>query len=151
MPGNSSAYSMKNVTITIDGQMVNGLWDGDDAVQVAPLVDVGTGMVGADGSSIFSHHANEGATITIRVQHTSPTHRLLHQKWARQRTRGIRLSNLAFPISIIDVDSNEGGSTDAAYIQTAPSDQKGVNAVSREWVLWAGNWKPEVPRPNQQF
>jgi hypothetical protein len=141
----SSAYSMKNVAITLDGQSVNGVWDGDDAVQIAPIIDVGTLMVGADGSSIFSQHANEGATITIRLQHTSPTHRLLHQKMARQRAKGIRLTG--FPLSIIDIDSNEGGSTDQAFVQTAPTDGKGVNAAAREWVLVCGQWKPEVPNP----
>jgi len=140
----SSAYSMKNVSGTVDGQAIIGLWDGDDAVQVEPLSDVGTMLVGADGSSIFSQSANEGATITIRLQHTSPTHRLLHQKWARQKARGVRVTG--FPVTLIDVDSGEGGSTDDAYIQTAPSDQKGVNAVTREWVLVTGRWNPTIPR-----
>lgn len=140
----SSAYSMKNVAVTLDGQNVLGLWDGDDAVIVAPLEDIGTMLVGADGSSIFSQSANEGATITIRLQHTSPAHRLLHQRWSRQRARGIRVSG--FPVSIIDVDSGEGGSTDQAFIRTAPSDTKGKNAAVREWVLVTGQWRPEVPR-----
>jgi hypothetical protein len=140
----SSAYSMKNVAVTIDGQNVLGVWDGDDAVVIAPLEDIGTMLVGADGSSLFSQSANEGATITIRLQHTSPAHRLLHQKWARQRARGIRVTG--FPVTIIDVDSNEGGSTDQAFIRSAPSDAKGKNAGAREWVLVTGQWRPEVPR-----
>jgi hypothetical protein len=144
MPGyKSAAYSMKNVAIVIDGQMVLGLWDGDDAVQVAPITEVGTMMVGADGSSIFSVHANEGATITVRLQHTSPAHRQLMQKLQRQRAVGCR--QLGFPISILDVCSNEGGATDAAFIQAAPNDQKGVNAAAREWVLVTGQWRPEIP------
>jgi hypothetical protein len=134
---------MKNVAITLDGQAVVGIWDGDDAVQVAPIIDVGTMMVGADGSSIFSQHANEGATITLRLQHTSPAHRLLMQRLARQRAIGVRVTG--FPFSVIDVDSGEGGSTDQCFIQTAPNDQKGVNAAAREWVLVTGQWHPEIP------
>lgn len=141
----SSAYSAKNVATTIDGQNVLGLWDGDDAVSVAPLEDIGTMLVGVDGSSIFSQSANEGATITVRLQHTSPTHRLLHTKWARQRARGVRVTG--FPVTIIDVDSGEGGSTDQAFIMTGPTDTKGKAATVREWVLVTGQWKPEVPRP----
>lgn len=139
----SSTYSPKNVATTIDGQEVVGLWDGDDAVSVEPLEEVGTMMIGADGSSIFSQSANEGATITLRLQHTSPTHRLLHQKLARQRAKGIRL--VGFPVSIIDTDSGEGGSTDQAFIQTQPTDQKGDAAAVREWVLVTGSWKPTIP------
>jgi hypothetical protein len=141
----SSAYSFKNVAATLNGQAVIGFWDGDDAVSVAPLSDVGAMLVGADGSSIFSQSANEGATITLRLQHTSPAHRLLHQIWARQRARGVRVTG--FPFSFIDADSGEGGSTAEAFIQAAPSDAKGVNAGPREWVLVTGQWRPEIPRP----
>lgn len=139
----SSAYSAKNVSATLDGQRVTGLWDGDDAIVTAPLADVGSMLVGADGSSIFSQSANNGATITLRLQHTSPTHRSLMQKLQRQRADGVRVTG--FPFVVIDVDSGEGGSTDQAFIQTAPDDQKGVNAVAREWVLVTGDWKPEIP------
>lgn len=141
----SSAYSAKNVATTVDGQAVLGLWDGDDAVTIEPVEDVGALMVGADGSSIFSQSANESATITLRLQHTSPTHRLLHQKLARQRARGVRVAG--FPVAVIDVDSGEGGSTDQAFIMTQPTDSKGVAAAVREWVLVTGNWRPEIPRP----
>ena len=140
----SSAYSMKNVAVTLDGQKVLGLWDGDDVVSVAPLTDIGSMLVGADGSSIFSQSANEGATITLRLQHTSPTHKLLHEKWARQRAPGVRI--VGFPFHAIDVDSGEGGSTDQAFIQTAPTDAKGVTAGTREWVLVTGQWRPQIPR-----
>ena len=70
-------------------------------------------------------------------------HRLLSQKRARQMATGVKLQG--FPVSVIDIDSNEGGTTDQAFIQTAPTDGKGVNAVAREWVLWTGYWKPEIP------
>jgi len=139
----SSTFSAKNVTATVDGQRVIGLWDGDNAIEVAPLADTGTMLVGSDGSSIFSQSANEGARITLRLQHTSPTHRLLHQKWARQRAAGVRVSGFGF--SVLDVDSGEGGAANDVYIQTAPTDQKGNAAAVREWVLVTGLWNPMIP------
>lgn len=141
--GKSSAYSMKNVASVLDGQKVVGFWDGDDAIVVEQLEDVGAMMVGADGSSIFSQSANEGARITIRVQHTSPTHRLLHTRLAMQRTPGIRVTG--FPFSVMDVDSGEGGAADQCFIEKAPNDEKGKNATVREWVIVTGQWKAEVP------
>lgn len=140
----SSAYSAKNVAATLDGQTVIGLWDDDNAIEVAPVEDTGTLIVGADGSSIFSQSASEAATITLRLQHTSPTHRLLHQKLARQRAKGVRITG--FPFTVIDTDSNEGGSTDQVFIQSWPTDAKGKAATVREWVLVTGNWRPEIPR-----
>lgn len=137
----STAYSFKNVVSVIDGIAVTGFWEGDDAVQVAPAADVGTGLVGADGSSIFSQSTNRAATITIRLQHTSPAHRLLETRYQRQMAGGLT----GFPVSVMDTGSNEGGSTDQAFIQRRPNDQKGVNASMREWVLWSGFWTPELP------
>lgn len=139
----SSTYSAKNVTAMVDGQRVLGLWDGDDAIATKPLSDIGRMLIGADGSSIFSQSANDGAQITLRLQHTSATHRLLHQKWARQRTAGIRLSGFSF--SVKDVDSGEGGAADDCYIMTGPTDQKGNAAVVREWVLVTGLYIPNIP------
>lgn len=141
----STAYSALNVSATLNQQAVSGLWDGDDAIVIAPLSDIGSMIVGADGSSIFSQSANKGATITLRLQHTSPTHRLLHQLWARQSSRGLRISG--FPFDVMDADSGEGGTADRCYIQAGPTDSKGQAAGPREWVLVTGQWHPEIPRP----
>ncbi len=139
----TSAYSYLNVSATVDGQVVQGLWEGDDAVIVTFASDVGTGLVGADGSNIFSHSANKSVTISIKLQHTSPTHRLLHQKLKRQQSAGAAASSFSFVI--MDAVSGEGGTARDCFIQTVPADSKGVNAAVREWVLWAGEWTPEVP------
>ena len=139
----SSAYSMINVAATIDGREVIGLWDGDDAIVVAPGADKGTGVVGADGSGIFSISANKSATITLRLMHTSPTHRLLRQKLQRQQALGARAAS--FPFTVIDTVSNEGGAAQKCHIMTEPSDQNGNNATVREWVLWTVEWTPEIP------
>lgn len=141
--GTSTAYSFVNVSATLDGQKVQGLWDGDDAIVVTQGADAGSGLVGADGSSIFSISADNSAQISVKLQHTSPTHRLLHQKLKRQKALGSTAA--AFPFSFIDSGTNEGGSSDRVFIMTPPADSKGKNAVVREWVLWTGDWNAEVP------
>lgn len=135
-----SAYSMINVSATLDGLAVRGFWDGDDAVTVERGADIGSGLVGADGSSIFSQSADKSARITLRLQHTSPTHRQLLQKEKLQRAGQMR----AFPFSFIDRDSGEGGTADQCFIMQAPTDQKGKNASVRAWVIWAGEYEPNV-------
>jgi hypothetical protein len=132
---------MINVAATLDGLAVRGLWDGDDAVTVEQGADVGTGLVGADGSSIFSQSADKSARITVRLQHTSATHRQLVQKWKQQRAGRM----IGFPFDVMDKDSGEGGTADKCFIQQAPTDSKGKNAVVRAWVLWTGEFEPNVP------
>lgn len=139
----TSAYGFVNTANTVDGQLVQGLWEGDDAISIAPLADKGTMMIGADGSALFSVSANRGATITLRLMHTSPTHRLLMQKLKRQQALASPVT--AFPVTAYDTASGEGGTADKCFIQTAPTDQKGINAVAREWVLVTGEFNAEIP------
>ena len=139
----STAYSYLNVAATLDGQIVQGLWDGDDAIVITQASDVGTGLVGADGAGIFSISASKAATISIKLQHTSPTHRLLMQKLKRQQALGANASS--FPFVVMDSVSGEGGTASACYVQTAPADSKGVNAGVREGVLWTADYTAEVP------
>ncbi len=139
----SSAYSFVNVSATVDGQQVQAPWDGDDALVVTPGADKGVGLVGADGSGIFSISADNSATISIKVMHTSPTHRLLMQKAKRQKALGANAAS--FPFTFMDTVSGEGGSADRCYVMTAPADSKGKAATVREWILWAVDYNPEIP------
>lgn len=139
----STAYSYINVSATLDRRDIKGLWDGDDPIVVTPGADISTGIVGADGSSIVSISADQSAQISIKLQHTSPTHRFLMQKLKQMRARG---ANSTFiPFTVKDRVSGEGGSAHRCTIMTAPDDSKGKNATVREWILWTGDWSPEVP------
>ena len=137
----TTAYTMLNVTATLDGRAVLGLFDGDNALQVTQGADVGSMLVGADGASLFSQTADRSAQITLRLQHTSPSHRQLVEKWKAQRAGRL----VGFPFDFIDAMSNEGGSADKCYIMRAPDDTKGNNATVREWVIVTGDWTPTVP------
>ena len=139
----TSAYSMINVSATLDRRDVKGLWDGDDTIVVTQGSDVGEGLVGADGSSIFSISADQSAEISIKLQHTSPTHRFLSQKLKQTRNRGANVN--AFSFSVKDRVSGEGGTADKCYIRKAPDDSKGKMATVREWLIWTGDWNPEIP------
>ncbi len=137
----TTAYSFEEVAVTVAGAEAYAFFEGDDAVMVEEGADIGSMVIGADGSSIFSQSANRSARITLKLQHTSPTHRYLTQLLARQRGGALN----GVPLSVRDSRSNEGGATDAAFIQQAPSDQKGTNAGSRDWVLVCGDWQRTIP------
>lgn len=137
----STSYSALNLSATLDGLTVIGLFDGDNAIQVDQNTDAGTGLVGVQGDSIFSQTADRSASVTLRLQHTSPTHRQLMQKWKAQRAGRL----VPFAFDHLDTASNEGGSGDEFYVQRAPVDTKGMNATVREWVIWTGDYTPNIP------
>lgn len=134
----TTAYSMINVVAVVDGLPVLGLFDGDNAIQVSQGSDAGTMLVGADGSSLFSQSSDRSAQITIRLQHTSPTHRQMIEKWKAQRAGRI----VGFPFSVIDGLSLEGGNADKCFIMKPSDDTKGKNASVREWIIVTGDWEP---------
>lgn len=134
------AFSMLNVTATLDGRRVIGLMDGDNAIQVSPGVDAGTMLIGADGTPLFSQTADRSATITLRLKHNSPTHKQLLEKWKAQRSGRL----VGFPFDVIDSGSSEGGVGTDCFVQRAADDTKGNNATVREWVIVTGNWTPNV-------
>lgn len=140
----TTAYSMLNVAASIDGLKIGCLWDGDDAITIEQASEVGVGLVGADGCAVFSQSANKSANITLRLQHSSATHRQLVQKWKQQRAGRL----IGFPFDLIDRNSGEGGTADKCFIASAPVDQAGVNATARTWVLWTGHWEPQTPNQN---
>ena len=137
-----SSYGFAAVTATLDGQQCSGFWEGDDCIVVSERDDIGAEIVGVDASFIFSQNASRAANITIRLMHTSPTHRLLEQKLRRQRALA---GGRGFPFDFRDKSSGEGGSTGAAFIKTAPNTEKGRNATMREWTLVCGDWNKLVP------
>lgn len=141
MAKKTTFYSFVNVVAMIDGLRVVGNWDGDDAIAITPVEDVGALLQGADGSSIFSQYATEGVTISIKVQHQSPTHIQLEQLLAVQKTaRGTQ----GFPVSITDTRSGESGSTEQAFIQGRPEVGYGKNATVRDWTLVVGSWETAI-------
>lgn len=139
MPKGSS-YTVINLASSLDGVAVVGLFDGDNAIQVDQNADAGNGLVGVQGDSIFSQTADRSATVTLRLMHTSPTHRQLMQKWHAQQAGILR----PFPFDHMDTESKEGGSGDEFYVYRAPSDTKGTNATVREWMIWTGDYKSNV-------
>lgn len=133
----SSTYSMLNVAATLDGMTIQGFFDGDDVVSIEPVEDTGQLLVGADGSSIFSQTANNAHSITLRLQHTSPTHKQLQQKAARQRAGSI----VPFAFNVKDTTSGEGGTGASCFVMREPNKQNGTNATVREWQLVCPDWR----------
>lgn len=135
----TTSYSYKNVVATFNNQPIQGLFEGDDAIVVTENADIGSMTIGADGSSIFSQAVNDAATISIKLQHTSATHKRLSQLLKRQKARGALGTGAGFAVK--DRASGEGGATDQAFIMTAPDQSFGTNATVREWVLVTGSYK----------
>jgi len=133
-----TVYSMLGVSANLDGLPVDGLFDGDDAIKVESRGPEGDWMIGADGSALFSQTADNSAAITLKLQHTSATHKQLLQKMALQRSGVL----VPFPFTVVDVNGAEGSHSGTCMVFQSPSQDYGENASVREWVIASANWRP---------
>ncbi len=144
--GKSTAFSFKNVVASIAGQRIVGFWEGDNAVEIAPVEDAGSLMVGADGDALYSVYAGNPHTVILRLQHTSPSHEFLLQKLKELKADTPRMDG--FSISVRDIRSNDGGSSARAFIQGEATVSFGKAGSIREWTLVCGDWESNVTTSN---
>lgn len=137
MAAQTYVYSFRNVVVTIDGIKVNGFWEGDDAVTLAPNSDNATYVAGADGSGTVSYSADDAVRVTLRLKPESPANRYLETLFrdARQGDFGAGV-----PISVRNVGNGEGGSAANAHVMIAPERAFGASQTVREWTLIANPW-----------
>ncbi|TQI72908.1 uncharacterized protein DUF3277 [Bosea sp. AK1] len=131
------AYGFDSVVVTIDGQRVQGFYDGDDAVTIEPFEDSGTPVVGADGTAIVSFSASRAATVTIRLMLNSPFNQVLINKDRVRKSGGIPKP---FNISVVNSINGESGSCTTAVLTKMPTRSEGKNAQEREYSIFCPCW-----------
>ena len=136
MPKFLTVYSFQDVIVAIDNRPVENFWEGDDAVTIEDMNDFSEAMEGVDGAVIHSMGAGDAKTITLRLMHTSPTHKLLQNRIKMMR-EGF---TVPFSITIRDMRSGEGGGSATALILTRPGKNFGRTANEREWTIVAAPW-----------
>lgn len=87
----SKAYSFLDVVATLVGPggyipLGSGSAAAEEGISFAPVGEVGTMAIGADGEGIHSLHADRSGKVTIRLLKNSPTNKLLSDLVAFQRT-----------------------------------------------------------------
>jgi hypothetical protein len=83
------AFSIKSGTLQINGAMISGLANGDDAIVFEPYSDAASTEFGADGHLEVSVLASgEGGRLTVRTQHTSNINRFFQNLFNEQRVNG---------------------------------------------------------------
>ena len=133
-------YSFANVAFSIDGALVTGFDEGDDAIMIEHTTELGTAKIGADGTSILSITMDQSATVTIRLMANSPFNAYLRSKVSRMRSGG--LTALSFPIGFTDLSSKETGGCTQATVMTEPSISRGAGVNNQEWKIFCPCWQP---------
>lgn len=131
------AYAFKNINLIVDGQRVQGFYDGDDAIVVEPFEASGTPVVGADGTAIVSFSASQAAYVTLRLMLNSPFNQVFINK---DRARKLGGTAVPFNISLVNTANGEAGSCTQAVLVEMPSRSEGKNASEREYKIFCPCW-----------
>jgi hypothetical protein len=135
-------YSFANTVLTIDGRRVIGFGEGDDVISIEPTTELGTSIVGADGSALLSITADQSATLTLKLVHHSPFNDFLWNKVKRMRL-GETGPGIMFAIGFSDPSTGDGGGCTQAVVKTVPTLTAGANATEREWAIFCPCWVPD--------
>lgn len=135
--GALTVFSFGNVVATIDDREIKGLWEGDDVISVERTAQLGTPLVGADGSAVMSVTMDQTATVTLRLMPNSAMNQYLRSVAKRQRAGFNRILRIA----IQDTSTGEGGGCSSAMVMQEPNWSLGAAATSRDWVIFCSCWQ----------
>lgn len=127
-------YSSASVLIVAGGIPLSGMAD-DTFVEIAPVADRVSAMVGADGEIARSINPNRMHTVTITLQATSASNDILSGLAA---VDDMTSGGGVFPISVQDLSGRTLFAASQAWVSALPTITFGAEAGTREWTLTTG-------------
>ena len=133
-------YSFINVTCSLMGPNANyplgaGAGSAEEGITIEPTGDQATMTIGADGSGMYSLHADRSGRFLIRLLKISPTNALLMATFEADRS-----SSAFFGQNTIVVNDTARGdniSGRGVAIMRAPTIVYGREGAMQEWTLGA--------------
>jgi hypothetical protein len=133
-------YSFVNIAASINGPngafpLAAGSGAAEEGITVEPTGDKATMVVGADGSVMYSLHADQSGRVLIRLQKISPTNALLGAMYvADTSTSALYGLNT---IIINDMARGDNISLRGCGFSRAPTINYGREGGIMEWAMFA--------------
>ncbi len=127
-------YSIKNMSVAVNGVPIFGLGEGDDVLQGRRLVDTFTHQMGVQGNMLVIGSANKSGEVIIKLQQGSLSNNFLNELFDRQEGSD---SNTFDPL-IVTINDNSTGDTAGGsdgYIPQKAEFVRGENANDHEWKI----------------
>lgn len=139
-----NTYSPSEVKISVAGHLVSGLTE-QSFVDIAFTNDRITMEKGADGEVARVINSDDSATITLRLQQTSPSNDVMTALYQAD----VISKSATFPITVEDKLGTTKYVCDAAWITQLPSVTFSNGVESREWVIQCGTLAAAIIGGNQ--
>lgn len=125
-------YDPKDVNVIVDGKFLTGFADGT-FVNCEKEEDSYNTYVGAQGEVVRSKNAHPVGTITVTLEHTSPSNDVLNR---------LANSGRVFPARMVDRGSRQvtiGGSE--CWIQKPADEDRGDETTEVEWTIIVADYE----------
>ncbi len=126
----TKAYNGAQVFATFGNRLIEGLGDGDDAIQVEFVDDTTTVRTGVGGSAVVSINQSISATVRVRLLRTSKSNDYMQRALNLWRATGT-----FFPFTLKDARGKEVHACAKAAVQKQPSSGHGKAASDIEWMI----------------
>lgn len=136
MANDLKTFNFDNVLADLGGVPVVGLWEGDDVIMIEPMAPLSSSIAGAGGDVLASISTDKRATITLKLQSTSPTHDYLTSLLVQYESG----NPVVFPFACDDIGNGEGGFAPECVLTDRATQSYGSQASVREWKFVAGCW-----------
>jgi len=124
-------YSFKNVNALFGVLEIKGFADGDDAVIIETEADQFTKVVGSKGDVTRSQTNDDSCILTFKLLQTSDSNGELNTLFTLDKESGLGV----LPMTIEDKETGETFFIPNAWITKQPTQTRGQNQNSVEWVL----------------
>lgn len=119
-------YDFTKITLIVGGSIISGFADGD-AITKEANEDATTFAEGADGYGEFTATNKRAETLTLNLQRTSPSNKVLADLFKNNKT---------FNVQLIDHnDNSESWSATDCMIPRNATYTAGSEASPREWTI----------------
>jgi len=130
MAGSVYTYNPAEVAVIVGGVALSGFAE-DSIVSVSRDVQAYEKVTGADGRTSRARNPNKAGTITISLQHSSPSNDVL---------QAVALLDEASDAGVVPVIVRDGSGTSvhftaSAWVQKVPDSVRGTGISTVEWVL----------------
>lgn len=127
------SYDPKKVLVIYGGKEIHGFTD-DAIVEIEPKGDGITSVTGCDGEVTRNIDPNRQYTVTIKLKQTSDSNDYLSEC----HTYDLATLNGMKPLSINDLTGRTKFFVNEAWITKNPTNSKGKESDTNEWVLETG-------------
>lgn len=81
----ATAYGFRDVSVIYKGIAIDGFFDGDDQVKLAPTTELVSMKVGADGKGVYNLGADISGTLSLKLLAASASNDILAADYALLR------------------------------------------------------------------